>query len=132
MKTQFLCLPQRRQQRRIAISLRAVIVAGIATVAFVFAGVSPATATPEQEYNFLQAIGSLGSSYTGWPAFLSGMDPVAVGHQVCSTLDGDGNPLTPVLQAAGSAEYSSYYANIFAGYAVNHLCPEHTGAVGSV
>ena len=55
-----------------------------------------------------------------------------VGYQVCSALDRGGDPLTPVLQAAGNSNYSDYYATIFAGYAIQYLCPEHTGAVGSV
>ncbi|WP_396835441.1 DUF732 domain-containing protein [Mycobacterium sp. ITM-2016-00316] len=93
---------------------------------------SGVSATPERDYRFLQAIGSLGSSYTDWPQFLSGMEPVLVGHQVCSALDRGGDPFAPILQAAGDSQYSRYYGNIFAGYAVQHLCPEHTGAVGSV
>ena len=108
------------------------IIGGIGTIAVGLVYAVPASATPEHEYHFLQAISSLGSSYASWPQFLSGMDPVPVGHQVCSALDRGGDPLTPVLRAAGDSEYSSYYANIFAGYAVQHLCSEHTGAVGSV
>lgn len=100
------------------------------TIGLVVAG--PAAATPEAEYRFLQSLASLGSDYSNWPQFLGGIDPVPVGYQVCSALDRGGDPLTPVLQAAGDSEYSSYYANIFAGYAIQHLCPEHTGAVGSV
>jgi hypothetical protein len=92
----------------------------------------PASAAPDDEYQFLQAIGSLGSDYAGWPQFLSGIEPVPVGYEVCSTLDRGGDPLTPVLRAAGDSAYSDYYASIFAGYAIQHLCPEHTGAIGSV
>ncbi|PRC43988.1 hypothetical protein C6A85_000000102530 [Mycobacterium sp. ITM-2017-0098] len=106
--------------------------AAVIVVAAGLVGAVPASATPEQEYRFLQSIGSLGSSYASWPQFLSGVEPVPVGHQVCSALDRGGDPLTPVLQAAGDSMYSDYYATIFAGYAVHHLCPEHTGAVGSV
>lgn len=91
-----------------------------------------ASSTPELDYRFLQAVGSLGSSYTGWPQFLSGMEPVPVAHQVCFALDRGGDPFVPILQAAGNSEYSDYYANIFAGYAIQYLCPEHNGAVGSV
>ncbi|MCT7659142.1 DUF732 domain-containing protein [Mycobacterium deserti] len=94
--------------------------------------VPPASANPEQEYEFLQALGSLGSDYASWPEFLSGIEPVPVGYQVCSALDRGGEPLAPVLQAAGNSPYPDYYAAIFAGYAVGHLCPEHTGKVGPV
>jgi hypothetical protein len=95
-------------------------------------GAVSASATPQEEYQFPQAIGSLGSSYASWPDFLSEMQPVPVAHQVCSTLNRGGDPLAPVLQAAGDSKHADYYATIFAGYAVHHLCPEHTGAVGSV
>jgi hypothetical protein len=105
---------------------------GIAALTVGLVGAVPASATPEQEYRFLQAIGSLGSSYASWPQFLSGLEPVPVGYQVCAALDRGGDPLTPVLEAAGDSRYSDYYATIFAGYAVHHLCPVHTGAVGSV
>lgn len=94
-----------------------------------------ASPTPELDYRFLQAVGSLGSSYTAytaWPQFLSGMEPVPVAHKVCFALDRGGDPFVPILQAAGNSEYSDYYANILAGYAIQHLCPEHTGAVGAV
>lgn len=100
------------------------------TIGLVVAG--PAAATPEAEYRFLQSIASLGSSYSDWPQFLRGIEPVPVGYQVCAALDRGGDPLMPVLQAAGDSEHSSYYANIFAGYAIQHLCPQHSGAVGSV
>lgn len=112
--------------------VKALIIGGIAALTIGVVGAVPASATPEQEYRFLQAISSLGSSYGGWPQFLSGIEPVPVGHQVCSALNRGGDPLTPVLRAAGNSKYSGYYANIFAGYAVHHLCPEHTGAVGPV
>jgi hypothetical protein len=92
----------------------------------------PASATPQGEYQFLQALGSLGSDYAYWPQFLSGIEPVPVGYQVCSALDRGGDPSAPVLQAAGNTDYSDYYATIFAGYAVQYLCPEHVGAVGSL
>ncbi|KUI17409.1 hypothetical protein AU191_08870 [Mycolicibacterium acapulense] len=112
--------------------MKKLIFGGIAALTVGLVSAVPASATPEDEYQFLQAIGSLGSSYAGWPQFLSGMEPVPVGYRVCSALDRGGDPLTPVIQAAGSSKYSDYYATIFAGYAVQHLCPEHRGAVGSV
>ena len=109
-----------------------VLSGGLGAVALTMFVAAPASATPEDEYYFLQAIGSLGSSYASWPQFLSGIEPVPTGYQVCSALDRGGDPLAPVLQAAGDSNYSDYYATIFAGYAVHHLCPEHTDAVGSV
>lgn len=112
--------------------MKRLIIGGIAALTIGLVGAVSASATPEEEYHFLQAIGSLGSSYAGWPQFLSGIEPVPVGYQVCSALDRGGDPLTPVVQAAGDSKYSDYYATIFAGYAVQYLCPEHTGAVGSV
>lgn len=112
--------------------MKKLILGGIAVLAIGLVDASPASATPEDEYQFLQAIGSLGSSYASWPQFLSGIEPVPVGYQVCSALDRGGDPLAPVLRAAGESKHSEYYATIFAGYAVQHLCPEHTGAVGSV
>ncbi|WP_082961747.1 DUF732 domain-containing protein [Mycobacterium sp. 852002-51152_SCH6134967] len=91
------------------LSLAPVILGGgIATIAISLVGATPASATPEDEYQFLQAIGSLGSSYASWPHFLSGMEPVTVGHQVCAALDRGGDPLTPVLQAAGNSPYPDY------------------------
>ena len=112
--------------------MKKIVIGGLAALTIGLVGAVPASATPEEEYHFLQAIGSLGSDYGGWPQFLSGIEPVPVGYRVCSALDRGGDPLTPVVQAAGDSKYSDYYATIFAGYAVSYLCPEHTGAVGSV
>jgi hypothetical protein len=112
--------------------VKELIVGGIAALSIGLVDAVPASATPAEEYRFLQAIGSLGSDYASWPQFLSGMEPVPVGHQVCSALDRGGDPIAPVLQAAGDSRNSEYYATIFAGYAVQHLCPQHAGAIGSV
>ncbi len=109
----------------------AATVSGLAVVAGL-AGAVPASATPEDEYRFLQAIASMNGSYSSWPRFLSGMQPVPVALQACAALDRGGDPLAPVLEAAGPSDYSHYYATIFVGYAIQHLCPEHTGAVGPV
>lgn len=124
--------PRGQQQRCGGGLVKETIIGGISALTIGLVGAFPASATPEQEYSFLQSISSLGSSYADWPQFLSGIDPVPVGYQVCSTLNRGGDPLTPVLHAAGVSDYSGYYANIFAGYAIHHLCPEHSGAVGSV
>lgn len=110
----------------------AILGAALAPLTVSLINAVPASATPDQEYQFLQAISSLGSDYASWPHFLSGIEPVPVGYQVCSALDRGGDPLRPVLQAAGNSNYSDYYATIFAGYAVQYLCPKHTGAIGSV
>lgn len=121
-----------RSHRRKGHLAKELVTGGVVALAIGLVGAAPASAAPEAEYRFLQSIASLGSSYSGWPQFLSGIDPVPVGYQVCSTLNRGGNPVAPVLRAAGESKYSDYYATIFAGYAVQHLCPEHTGAVGSV
>lgn len=124
--------PRERHQLRGGHLAKELIIGCIVALTIGLVSAASASASPEQEYRFLQAISSLGSSYASWPQFLSGIEPVSVGRQVCSTLDGGGDPIMPVLDAAGDSEYSGYYANIFAGYAVHHLCPEHSGAVGSV